>query len=67
MYLTKDGRKVQAVYDGNVFVYFVDEYKNSRYAKRIWVDSAGFAPEYYLERERLIAENDGIVPQNFNI
>lgn len=67
MTTTADGRRVQVVYDGNVYVYFVDESKGSRYAKRVWVDGVGHTSEYYEKRVNELAANDGNVPTSWGV
>lgn len=62
---TRDGREIQATYDGNTMGYYVQEYAGSRYSKRIWTESAGFAPEHYDACVRELAENDGQIPQSW--
>lgn len=64
MRLTSDGRKVQAIYTGNVYNVYVDEYPGSRYAKNIWCLGAGAPREYYESVEQMIADNDGRVPRD---
>jgi L-fucose mutarotase/ribose pyranase (RbsD/FucU family) len=65
MVLTEDGRKVQAIYDGNVVVVFVDEYANSRFAKRTAVFAPGCHPDFYRKVEQDIAANGGTLPYGY--
>lgn len=65
MKLTKDGRKVQAIYTGNVYNVYVDEHPGSRFAKNVWCFGAGHSPEYYEKKEQELADNDGVVPSTW--
>lgn len=64
MFKTTDGRKVQAIFTGNVVEVFVDERPNSRYARNVWTLSAGHDDSYYRAIEKRIAENGGTVPDS---
>lgn len=62
MQKTRDGREVQAIYDGNVFIVFVQERPGSTWNKRVWSFAPGAGQEYVEAVERAVAANDGVPP-----